>query len=196
MRNDAGRSPPIATAIADPAPPAPSSITRLPANEIALRRNASTQPSPSKMSARQRPSAPLASALIAPTTRACSPSVSANAHARTLYGNREHEAAQVLQPQQLRQDRVEIFGQHVQRDEDRVAAAAAKLRREHFRRADLLDRMSDDAEYARLAGNVVDFVLNLHGMFVGGGECRRSPDDGAAALASWQAAARAARLRA
>jgi len=63
----------------------------------------------------------------------------------------------------LRQGRVEVLWQYVQRHEDRVLSTTTKFRREHFRRAHLLDRMSDDAENARLAGNVVDLVLNFHG---------------------------------
>ncbi len=96
-----------------------------------------------------------------------------------LIGNREHQSPEVLQPLQLRQDHSEVLGQHMQRNEDRVDAAATKLRREHFRRANLRNRVSDDAEYARPAGNIVDLVRCLHDMR--GCMVVKSPDDGAGA---------------
>jgi hypothetical protein len=85
-RIDAGRSAANAAAIAVPAPPRPTSITRAPRTFTPARRSPSTQPSPSKISPCQRPSAPRASALIAPTARACAPRLAASAQARCLNG--------------------------------------------------------------------------------------------------------------
>jgi hypothetical protein len=75
-----------------------------------------------------------------------------------LVRNREDEAVQIAQAHDPIEARIEVSGQHVQRHEHGLHAAAAERRREHFGRSHLHDRIADDAEEARSAGNVVDFV--------------------------------------
>ncbi len=75
-----------------------------------------------------------------------------------LVRNSEYDPVQIREAKQLRQQRLEVVGQHMQRNEDGVERAAAEFRGEHLRRAHLLDRMPDDAEQPRPARDVVDLV--------------------------------------
>ena len=77
---------------------------------------------------------------------------------RLLERYREDQAVEVRNAHQLREAGVEIPGKHVDRDQNRIAAATHQFRRDHLRRADLRDRVPDDPEDAGLAGNIVDFV--------------------------------------
>src|SRR4029079_405990 len=63
-----------------------------------------------------------------------------------LVRNREYQPIQVGQPQQLRQQRVEIVRQNVHRNEDGVEAAAAEFRGEHLGRAHLLETGTQRAQ--------------------------------------------------
>jgi hypothetical protein len=75
-----------------------------------------------------------------------------------LVRNGEHEAVEVLHALQLREAAVEIGGQHVDGNHQRVEAARRELRRDHLGRAHLLDRIADDAVDARATRYEVDFV--------------------------------------
>jgi hypothetical protein len=145
MESEAGCSAATAAAIADPAPPAPTSMTRLPARSM--------PPPAERFDATDAIEDVAAPAAVAPAPEGVDHTERARLRAERvgehggarLVGNREHQSAEIAQAKDAWQHVVEIGGQYVHGNENRIVAAARHLARDHLRRSHLLDRIADDA---------------------------------------------------